>query len=152
MRKFEVVKDEFIQYGVKDIKMPFRATEHSAGYDLFSPIDVIIPPHKIQLIWTNIKAIFEQDEMLMLLVTSKMGKNYIMLANSVGIVESDYYSNENNDGNLGLMLYNSGDNDYVIKKGDKIGQGIFTKFLIIDNEEKKGGKRTGGFGSTLKNK
>lgn len=150
MRKFEIVSDKFLQYGVKDIKLPFRATKYSAGYDLFSPIDTVIQPNQIQLIWTNVKAQFNQDEVLMLFVTSKIGKNGVMMANGTGIIESDYYSNEGNDGNLGLLLYNFGSSDYVIKKGDKIGQGVFTKFLTIDNEEKISNIRVGGFGSTLK--
>lgn len=150
MRKFEIVSDKFLQYGVKDIKLPFRATKYSAGYDLFSPIDTVIQPNQIQLIWTNVKAQFNQDEVLMLFVTSKIGKNGVMMANGTGIIESDYYSNEGNDGNLGLLLYNFGSADYVIKKGDKIGQGVFTKFLTIDNEEKISNIRVGGFGSTLK--
>lgn len=98
MRKFEIVSNDFLQYGVKDIKMPFRATKNSAGYDFFSPIDTIIPPNKIQLIWTNVKADFNPEEVLMLFVTSKIGKNGVMIANGTGIIDADYYSNKNNDG------------------------------------------------------
>lgn len=151
MRKFEIVSEKFLQYGEKEVKFPFRATKNSAGYDFFSPIDIIVHPNKIQLIWTNVKAQFNPNEVLMLFVTSKMGKNGIMLANGTGIIDSDYYSNKNNDGNLGFMLYNFGDNDYIIKKGDKIGQGVFTNFLTVDCEQEIKNVRIGGFGSTLKN-
>jgi dUTP pyrophosphatase len=150
MRKFEIVSERFLQYGESEIKLPFRATKSSAGYDFFSPIDIIITPGKRQLIWTNVKAQFNDNEMLMLLVTSKMGKNGVILANGVGIIESDYYSNESNDGNLGFILCNLGESDYVIKKGDKIGQGVFTTFLTIDNEKEIKETRKGGFGSTAK--
>ena len=151
MRKFEIVSGNFLQYGTKEIKIPFRATKNSAGYDFFSPIDTIISPNKIQLIWTNIKAEFNSSEVLMLFVTSKIGKNGVMIANGTGIIDADYYSNKNNDGNIGFLLYNFGSSDYKINKGDKIGQGIFMKFLTVDNEEEINETRVGGFGSTIKN-
>lgn len=150
MRKFEVVKKEAVQYGVFDPKLPVRATKNSAGYDVFSPINVVIEPHTMQMIWTNVKAQFGKDEVLLLCVTSGMGKHSIMLANTLGVIDSDYYGNESNDGNLGLRLYNFGSEPYVIKAGDKIGQGIFLKFLTVDEEQEILTTRKGGFGSTVK--
>jgi len=91
------------------------------------------------------------DEYLMLCVTSGMGKKGIKLANGVGIVDADYYSNAKNDGNLGFLLQNLSSTDYVIKTGDKIGQGIFMKYLVVDNEAEISNERVGGFGSTVKN-
>ena len=123
MRKFEVVDEKFIQYGQTEFKMPRRATKYSAGYDLYSPIDITIKPGESEMIWTNIKATFNPNEVLMIFVTSKMGKKHIMLANGTGIIESDYYNNISNDGNLGVRLINLGKEDYCIKVGDKIGQG-----------------------------
>ncbi len=150
MRKFEIVSEKYLMYGQNEVKFPFRATKNSAGYDFFSPIETIIEPNKTQLIWTNIKAQLNPNEVLMLFVTSKMGKNGLMLANGTGIIDSDYYSNQSNDGNLGFLLYNFGDNPYVIKKGDKIGQGVITNFLKIDDEKEVSETRVGGFGSTTK--
>ena len=150
MRKFEIVKKEAVQYGVFDPKLPVRATKNSAGYDIFSPIDVVIEPHTMQMIWTNVKAQFGKDEVLLLCVTSGMGKKSIMLANTLGVIDSDYYGNESNDGNLGLRLYNFGNEPYVINAGDKIGQGIFLKFLTVDDEQEILTTRKGGFGSTVK--
>lgn len=150
MRKFEIVKDEFIKYETKDIVLPKRATKTAVGYDFYSPIDTVIKAKESQLIWTNVKAMFEDNVALMLAVTSGMGKNNVILANAVGVIESDYYGNVSNDGNLGFRLYNFGDQDYVIKKGDKIGQGFFFHFLTVDNEEAPTEVRTGGFGSTNK--
>ena len=135
MRGFERVKDEFLQYGEKDIKLPIRATKNACGYDFYSPIDLTIKPGESELIWTNVKAQFNEGEMLMLFVTSKMGKKHIMIANGTGIIESDYYGNISNDGNLGVRLINLGKEDYEIKVGDKIGQGVFTYFLTVDDEE-----------------
>lgn len=150
MRKFEVVKEEAIQYGIVPNKMPQRATKHSAGYDIYSPIDVVVEPKSMQMIWTNVKAQFEADEVLLLCVTSGMGKHGIMLANTLGVIDCDYYGNVSNDGNLGFRLYNFSDEPYEVKAGDKIGQGIFMKYLTVDNEAEITTERVGGFGSTVK--
>lgn len=148
MRGFARCRDEFIMYDEKQTKMPVRATVSSCGYDFYSPIDIVIKPMQSELIWTNVKAFFNEGEMLMLFVTSKMGAKHIMIANGTGIIEKDYFENPSNDGNLGFRLINLGKEDYVIKRGDKIGQGVFTYFLKADNEEKVTTIRSGGFGST----
>ncbi len=150
MRGFERVKDEFVKYDEKETKMPVRATKNSCGYDFYSPIDLTIKPGESELIWTNVKAFFNDNEVLFLFVTSKMGAKHIMIANGTGVIECDYYSNPSNDGNLGFRLINLGKDDYVIKRGDKIGQGVFTYFLKADNEEEVTAVRQGGFGSTSK--
>lgn len=150
MRKFELVKEEFRKNKDGLVKMPVRATKHSAGYDIFSPIDTVIEPQTMQMIWTDMKAEFNTDEVLLLCVTSGMGKNGIMVANTIGVIDCDYYSNRGNDGNLGFRLYNYSNEPYVIKAGDKIGQGIFMKFLTVDNEQEITSERKGGFGSTVK--
>ena len=150
MRKFEVVREDAIQYGVVPNKMPKRATKHIAGYDIYSPIDITIEPKSMEMIWTNIKAKFESDEVLLLCVTSGMGKHGIMVANTIGVIDCDYYSNVGNDGNLGFRLYNFSNEPYVIKVGDKIGQGIFMKYLTVDDEEEITDERVGGFGSTVR--
>ena len=150
MRKFEIVKNEFFKYDVKETKMPKRATKESAGYEFYSPIDITVEPNKMEMIWTNIKAQFNAGEVLILCVTSGMGKHGIMLANTIGVIDADYYGNEGNDGNIGFRLYNFSDKPYEIKVGDKIGQGFFLNFLTIDNEEEITETRVGGFGSTVK--
>lgn len=151
MRKFEIVKDEFIKYDNKDIKLPVRATKHSVCYDFYSPIEYILKSGETKLIFTNVKATFGTDEGLILASTSGLGKKGIILANGIGIIESDYYGNESNDGNLGFMLHNLSEEDYSIAVGDKIGQGYFMKFLTVDDEEEITTIRKGGFGSTNKN-
>ena len=150
MRKFEVVREDAIEYGILPPKMPNRATKHSAGYDFYSPIDIVVEPKKMQMIWSNVKACFGTDEVLILCVTSGMGKHQIMMANTIGIIDCDYYGNPSNDGNLGFRLYNFGDEPYVIKAGDKIGEGVFYKYLTVDDEEEITAERTGGYGSTVK--
>lgn len=150
MRKFEIVRNDAIKYDNTNIKLPVRATKHSVCYDFYSPIDYILKPNETKLIFTNVKAIFGHDEGLILASTSGLGKKGIILANGIGIIESDYYNNESNDGNLGFLLHNLSGDDYKITTGDKIGQGYFIKFLTVDDEEDIKTIRTGGFGSTNK--
>ena len=80
-----------------------------------------------------------------------MGFKYnVRMCNQVGIIESDYYNNVSNEGHLFIALQNEGDIDYIIKKGDSYAQGIFMKFLTTN--DKPTSIRTGGFGSTNKEK
>ena len=146
MRKFEIVNNRKSNGA---IKMPNRATKASAGYDFYSPIDAIIEPNTAKLIFTDIKACFGENEVLILCSTSGMGKRGIVLANGIGIIDADYYNNASNEGNIGFMLRNLSNEPYEIKCGDKIGQGIFTTFLKIDNEGEINAERVGGFGSTV---
>ncbi len=152
MRKFAKIKDEHLKYGQnpEDIKLPKRATKHSVCYDCYSPIDVTIEPNEMELIFLNVKAYCNTDEGFMLATTSGMGKKGIVCSQGVGIIESDYADNENNDGNIGFMLYNHSKIPYEIKVGDKIGQIFFFKYLTVDDEEEITTVRTGGFGSTNK--
>lgn len=74
-------------------------------------------------------------------------KYWIMLANGVGIIDADYYNNESNEGEIFLQMVNFSPFNIMIKKGEAIGQGIIKPYLTID-DDKHGGKRNGGFGST----
>lgn len=146
MRYFEVVKNEHRKHE-GEIKLPTRATEHSAAYDFYSPVNITIPAHGMAMIWTDIKAHMYYDNVLILNVRSSMGKQPIMIANTQGWVDSDYYSNIDNDGNIGFRLFNLGDTPYEIQIGDRIGQGMFIKYGTVKNDNAKG-IRSGGFGST----
>lgn len=150
MRKFEVVRDDAIMYGQKDVIMPKRATINSAGYDICSPTDIVIPAGEIVTVWTNIKACCNDNEFILLCVRSSMGRKDICLANDIGVIDGDYYSNPDNDGNIGVALKNRGSKDFVIHKNDKIAQILFMPYLKVDNEETVTGVRSGGYGSTTK--
>lgn len=103
------------------------------------------------LVPTGIKAYMKEDEFLMLANRSSSPlKRSLILPNGVGIIDADYYNNPNNEGEIFVQLVNFGLKDQLIKKGDRIGQGIFLPYLVADNDE--GGKetRTGGFGSSGK--
>ena len=146
MRFFEIVKDEF-RKTEGEIKLPTRASEHSAGYDFYSPIDVTINPNESVLVWTDVKAHMYYDNVLLIFVRSSMGKHPVVIANGTGIIDSDYYGNESTDGNIGFRLLNLGDKPYEIKTGDRIGQGVFVKYGTVKDDHTSGA-RTGGFGST----
>lgn len=147
-RGFEEVNDNF-RKTEGQIKLPERATEHSIAYDFFSPIEITILPNESVMIWSDVKAYFQPTEALLINVRSSMGKQPIMIANTQGWIESDYYSNESNDGNIGFRLLNLGNQPYVIHQGDKIGQAMFINYLVADNGNTEV-KRTGGWGSTGK--
>lgn len=145
-RFFEVVSDERRKNG-GEIKIPTRSNAHSAGYDFYSPVDITIPPRGMCMVWTDIKVCMNDDEVLMLYVRSSMGKHPVVIANGTGVIDADYYSNPDNDGNIGFRLLNLSDEPYEICVGNRIGQGVFQKYLITD-DDKAEGERISGFGST----
>lgn len=146
MRYFEVVRDEHRKHR-GEITLPTRASEHSAGYDFYSPVDITIQPGESVLIFTDVKAHMYWDNVLMLFVRSSMGKHPVVIANGTGIIDSDYYGNVDNDGNIGFRLLNLGTTSYEIKVGDRIGQGVFIKYGTV-KDDMASGVRSGGFGST----
>ena len=147
-RGFEIAKG----FENANINLPVRSTKNSAGYDIEAAEDCIIPAFKAgqkpTLIKTGLKAYMQSDEVLILANrSSNPGKKGLILANSIGIVDSDYYENPDNDGHIMFAFYNIKEEDIEIKKGERIGQGMFQKYLVTDNDI-AGGERTGGFGST----
>lgn len=149
-RGFEVAK------GFEDanINLPIRKTKCSAGYDLEAASDIVIPSFKKgmapTLVPTGLKAYMMDDEVLMLYNrSSNPKKKGLILANSVGVVDSDYYGNPDNDGHIMFAFYNIKEEDITIKKGEAIGQAVFQKYLVTDDDVASG-IRIGGFGSTDK--
>ena len=156
MRKFEKISKEQYEKDLKgkceyeDISLPVRSTKHSAGYDFKSPIEFELNPGEIIKVPTGIKAQMEDDEYLMLLVRSSMGFKYnVRLCNQVGIVDSDYYNNPDNEGHIYFQMINLSPFDIQLHKGDVIGQGIIKPYLITEDDNASG-DRLGGFGSTSK--
>lgn len=145
-RYFEVVSDKH-RKNVGEITLPTRATKSSIAYDFYCPINITIKPMQSVMIWTDVKVHFNADEALLINVRSSMGKPPVMIANTQGWIESDYYSNSDNDGNIGIRLFNLGTEPYIIKRGDRIAQGMFIKYLTADNGNTDV-QRTGGFGSS----
>ncbi len=150
VRGFEIAKG----FENSDIHMPVRKTKYSAGYDVEAAEDCIVPAFKPgqapTLIKTGLKAYMPEDEYMMLCNrSSNPKKKGLVLANSVGIIDADYYGNPDNDGHIMFAFYNIKEEDVEIKKGDCIGQAIFMKFGVVDNDTAEG-ERLGGFGSTNK--
>lgn len=141
---------EIIEGHEGEPKIPVRATKGSAGYDFFAPKDLLIPPRKIAVAWTGIKAFMQPDEVLKLYNrSSNAQKKGLVLSNGVGIVDSDYYNNPGNEGDIGFSFWNITDEIVYIVKGEKLGQGVFERFSLADNDV-CGGERVGGYGSTGK--
>ena len=158
--RFEKVSKEQFSKDAKDllnlsnydydaIKIPVRATEGSAGYDFVCPFDLTIKPGEMIKVPTGIRCFIESNYVLQIYPRSSIGIKYqVCLANTVGIIDSDYY-NAKNEGHIITALVNRGDKDFVINKGDRIVQGIFVEYHTADEEEVTT-KRTGGFGSSNK--
>ncbi len=148
VRGFEIAKG----FEDKGINLPERKTRCSAAYDLEAAEDTVVPSFKkgmkATLVPTGLKAYMQEDEVLYLYAKSSgFGKKGIMLSNAVGVVDGDYYGNEDNDGHIMFSMINLKEEDLHIKKGEAIGQAMFAKYLKADNDEAKA-TRKGGFGST----
>lgn len=155
--KFEILEEKVSRkfYPVKnapaDTVLPKRKTAKSAGYDFVLPCDVRLNPRSVSaIIPTNVKAFMPDDEVLMLYIRSSIGiKQHVTLANGTGIIDADYFSNPDNDGNIGICLQNNSNEIVSFKKGERIMQGIFVKYAVCDSDDTNE-VRKGGFGSTGK--
>lgn len=133
------------------IEVPKRSTKKSAGYDLRSVEAGVIHPGEYRSFKTGLKVSMYDDEVLYIYGRSSLGyKHGVSLVNCVGVIDADYYDNEDNEGHFSVCLINHSDKDFVVNIGDRIAQGVFAKFLTIEDEEKITNIRTGGFGSTNK--
>lgn len=139
--------------------LPERSTDGSAGYDFIALEDVFVPSMWVENAWSNqdtvtiaptgVKAKFPENVVLKLFSRSSLAvKKGLFLVNGTGIIDSDYFENEDNDGEIMFAFRNVSRNHVVIKKGDKIGQGIFEPFLLTTDDDTKGKERKGGIGST----
>ena len=149
-RGFEVVKG----YEDKGINLPVRKTKYAAAYDVEAAEDIVIPKYypgiKPTLIPTGLKAYMQSDEVLLIVPRSSSPKKQgISFPHNVGVIDSDYYNNSDNEGHIFVQCINLKDEDVVIKKGEAVAQAIFQKYLTVDDDNAEG-ERTGGFGSTDK--
>ena len=147
IRGFEVViNDKRKTSG--EVTLPTRGSSTAMAYDFYANETYSVMPNEIVKVWTDVKAYMQDNECLVLNVRSSMGGKF-MLANTQGWIDQDYYSNESNDGNIGVFLKNISNEVQTIFKGDRIAQGAFFNFLVADNGNTDA-IRTGGFGSTNK--
>lgn len=135
--------------GYEDIKLPQRATSLSAGYDIFSPFNITIRPGNEVKLPTSIKSYMQPGEVLLAFPRSSLGFKYrLKLNNTIGVIDADYFNNQDNEGHIWVKMTNEGNKDIEIRKGDAIGQFIFMPFLLVDGDNFKGNERKGGIGST----
>lgn len=166
-RGFEICKG----YEDKNLSLPKRQSKHAVAYDIEAPEDIVIPSLwksvfenakrfltgntdyidiKPTAIFTGIKAYFGEDEVMIIANRSSGPSKFgLVMSNSIGVFECDYYNNPSNDGNIIFQYYNFFPTDLVIKKGDRIGQAYFQKFLVADDGNTED-IRQGGIGSTGK--
>lgn len=158
--------------------LPTRATKNSAGYDFVVAQDTIVPSYqkifnlvdeisllanfnemseltkkyncRPTLVPTGVKAYLPEGYYLQLSVRSSCPlKSWLILANGVGIIDSDYYNNPDNEGHIFLQLINLSPTNIILHKGDKIGQGIILPYFLAEGDAATAA-RAGGFGSTSK--
>lgn len=162
-RGFEVISDTHRTLEDNSTYLPIRGTKTSAGYDFFATRTLVIAPQQTVSFQTDVKAYMGNDEVLLIDVRSSMGiKHDLMITNTLGVIDSDYYQNEKNDGNISIGLRNLKpemtiigytkiedvegnlidlpiiqdlviDNAVIIEKGERVAQGIFFKYLPADN-------------------
>lgn len=149
MRKFMEVKEEAKKNKNEKTLLPVRMTKKSCAYDFYAKQDYICLPDTTTKIWTDVKCCMEDDDRLDINIRSSMG-DIFKLANTIGYIDADYFENINNDGNIGIFLKNVSHQIQYIKKGDRIAQGTFSKYLITDDDCPLSEERVGGFGSTNK--
>lgn len=123
--------------------MPERATKGSAGYDISASETLTIQPGEIKLVRTGLAAQMEQDDVMLLIDrSSNPRKRGLVLSNSVGIIDPDYFPSE-----FMGMFTNITDKPVTIQVGQRIMQAVFVKYGLVDDDNALG-QRTGGFGST----
>lgn len=147
VRGFEIAKG----WEDKGINLPRRTTAHAAAYDLEAAEDTVVPVFRPgvppTLIPTGLKAYCQPDEYYMIANRSSGAKKGLVLANGIGIIDADYYGNQTTDGHFQVVVFNVLDHELVVKKGERIAQVVFQKFLTVDGDDASG-ERKGGFGST----
>ena len=149
MRDFEKISFAQFSKDVKEdeklyneIKMPERDSNATAGYDIYLLDDIELKPGEIMKLPTGLKAFFEKDEVLLIVVRSSMGfKRNVRLCNQVGVIDSDYYNNNVNEGHIWIRIQNEGDITVELHKGDAVVQGIFMKYLTTNSDKTLGLER-----------
>lgn len=146
--KFEYVSRVLEQNN--NFSLPVKGSKKAAGYDFFNPEEVTIQPKEIKYVKTGIKAMFPDNIVLLLFNrSSNPKKKNLILINGVGVVDADYYNNEDNEGEIAFAFYNISTIPVTIQKGEKLGQGMFTEYKDVSNYNSENvNERKGGFGST----
>lgn len=130
-----------------NFQLPARKTTNSAGYDFHLLKNLTLKPNEIAKIPTGVKSFMQSNEVLLIIIRSSLGFKYnIRLCNQVGVIDSDYYNNSDNEGHIYMAIKNEGTQTLNLKEGDAIAQGIFINYLT--SRDSVDTKRKGGIGST----
>ena len=125
-----------------ETELPRRATKYSAGYDIYAAVSAEIKPGEKYVIPTNTAVEMDEDDVLLIFPRSSYSIKFgLELVNSVGVIDADYKDQ------IFICYRNTGDEPFFIKRGDRIAQGVFVKFLKTDDDNASG-DRNGGVGST----
>ncbi len=142
--KIQHITDKF-----KDILLPEYATEGSSGLDLRAAVEteIIIEKGKVGLVPTNLKVEIPIGYEIQIRPRSGLAaKNGIGVLNSPGTIDSDYR------GEIKVILFNFSDEDFIIKRGDRIAQMVVSKVyrasFIVSDELNNSTRSDGGFGHT----
>ena len=153
MRDFEKISFEQFKKDIGDnkelynsYKLPSRNSTNAAGYDFYLIKDIEIKPNEIIKIPTGIKAYFQPDEVLFIIVRSSTGFKYnIRLVNQVGVIDADYYNNKDNEGHIFIKIQNEGTQTIKFNAGDHLAQGIFINFLKAKSDKNIESERTSNY-------
>lgn len=127
-----------------DAIIPTRATKRSAGYDLYAQHGAVIEPGKWGLVKTGVTIKINEMINAELQVRPRSGlaiKHGVTVLNAPGTIDADYYPNE-----IGVVLYNSSENPFFVKQGDRIAQGVIAEYFTAQDVVET--ERVNGFGST----
>jgi len=138
---YEYLMSEIVSYiGIKNIDEPMTLEDIAKVTKEANA--------KVTLVPTGVKCELDPGTYLELSVRSSCPlKHWLIMGNSVGVIDGDYYNNEDNEGHIFFQIINLSPVPIILKKGDAIGQGIIKEYQKVEGDVAKG-VRKGGFGST----
>lgn len=148
-KHFDYWTDNEIKDAYEELELPRRSTHGSAGYDFYVPFNIVLNPGESIVVPTGIRCFLDEDKVLQIYPRSGLGFKFHMgLANTVGIIDSDYV-NSDNEGHIMIKIVNNSDKELFIEQDKAFAQGIITQYFTVENDnETEKQVRNGGFGST----
>lgn len=147
---FPKVDEEQIKEIHNNLPLPRRMTKNSCGYDFHIPFNLTLRPDQEITVPTGIKISLDNDKKLSIYPRSGLGfKFYVRLANTVGLIDADYYNNEDNEGHILVKLRMEGHSEMKLNQFDRFCQGTIDKYYITEDDDTNE-ERTGGLGHTDK--
>lgn len=130
------------------LPLPTYETSGSVGFDILARKDTEIPPKEIHLVPGNIIVKVPKGYMLMVASRSSIPrKKGLSPPHGLGIIDHDYCGEQDE---IKIQVYNFTDKSVIVRKGEKIAQGVFIRINKLEWEEvdNMGNESRGGFGST----